>query len=465
MSQSGGWEVVREAVRQRVGPSAYNAWFRTLAGHVESETLVIRCPDRFSRDWLRRRYGSVIAESAGAFRRVEYRIDTGSRAMASSGPAAADAAGPEEIAHPGSTPASAFDGFVVDPGNALALEAARAVARGQAGRCTPLFLSGASGVGKTHLCRAIQQELPRETLYRSSEEFTSEVTGAMRSGQMQGVRHRYRRVANVLILEDVQFLEGKNATQVELFHTIEHLISTGRPVVLTGDRPPSQIRGLDPKLASRMASGLVAMIAPPGYETRLAILREKATGGGVNLDADCLHILASRPVTSARDLIAGLNQVVARASLLRARITPELVLEALCAVDIPGRPHTIAEIMALVAQAYGVTREELRGPSRQRRIVRPRQIGMYLCRRYTDSSFNEIGRAFDRDHTSVMYAVETVERRIVEKPQLRYEIEALAARIGRCDLPPVARPATRPAARVSAATRSGSRRTGGTLRT
>ena len=438
MPHFGGWEVVREAVRQAVGPAAYGAWFRRLDGIVEGDALVIRCPDRFTRDWIRSRYGSVIEQSAGSLSRVDYRVEP-NRSKLAGGPAERDDAGDPARAIDSSSERvprtydgaqlSSFESFVVDPGNALAVEAARAVARQQAGRCSPLFLTGASGVGKTHLCRAIQRELPpSQALYRSSEEFTSEVTSAMRNGRMQDIRHRYRRSLNVLILEDVQFFSGKRATQIELFHTIEHLITRGKTVVLSADRPLREIEKLDRQLASRMVSGLVASIAPPELETRTAILRDKAAGGGIGLPEECLRTLADRPVDSVRDLLSGLNQVVARASLLRVKISPDLVREALAAVEVSRQSRTLPEIMEVVAKSYALSLEELCGRSRRRRIVQPRQFAMYLCRKYTNASLKDIGRAFERDHTSVIYAIDVVERRTVERTQLRYELEALAAR-------------------------------------
>ena len=422
---TGGWETVRTAVGQRVGEAAFEAWIRTLDGRLEGETLVLRCPDRFTRDWVRSRFGRTIEECAPAARSVEYRVDPG--ALAPPRPERA-----EPVAEPAEQSCAQeqlFERFVVGPGSALALEASRAVARGEAGRCSPLFLVGGTGSGKTHLCRAISGQVGSAALYRSSEEFTTEVTEALRAGQMPRIRQRYRRQANMLILEDVQFLAGKRATQVELFHTLDHLVAHGRTVVFTADRGPSELDELDPKLRSRMASGLVARIAPPEAETRRAILRDRAARGGVRVPDECLELLAARELASVRDLIGGLNQVVARASLLRAPITPELVAQALDAVEMPGRARSIEEIVLETARAYGLAPEALRSRSRKQLVVRPRQIAMYLARRYTAASLADIGRAFARDHTSVMYAIDVVERRIVERPQLRYELEALAARV------------------------------------
>jgi chromosomal replication initiator protein len=310
------------------------------------------------------------------------------------------------------------------------LEAARAIARGEAGHCSPLLLTGRSGAGKSHLCRAIRGARPEQTAFLSSEEFTSEVTQAIRSDRMASVRARYRRHLNVLILEDVQFLQGKRATQMEFFHTLDHLISRGKPVVLTSDRPPAELDGLEERLRARISSGLVAYIGPPEIETRRAILRARASAGGVRLPDEVVELLAARPIDAPGALVSSLNQVVARATLLKRPVTLELVHEALRAVDVPGRRRSIEEIMQIAARASGVTVEELRGRSRRRRIVRPRQLAMFLCRRFTDASLAEIGRAFRRDHSTVIYSLEQIEMRTVEQPQLRYELESLASRLG-----------------------------------
>ena len=432
MNTCGGWESVRVSVRQRVGVRAFETWFSDLEGAVAGDALVLRCPDQFVRSWIAGRYGEVLREAAGG-RAVEYRVvgeSAGGAALA--GERAVEPrrvrAGPAPA--PGRSPQASFDSFVPDPGNALAFEAARAVARGEGGRCNPLLITGPSGVGKTHLCKAIRLEADCNILYRSSEEFTTEVTQAIRGDRMPAVRHKYRRAANLLILEDLQFLAGKKATQSELFHTLDHLLGRGRRVVLTADRPPHQLDGLDGRLASRLASGLVARIGPPEHETRRAILRAKAAAGGVRLPDDCLALLAERAVESAGDLVAGLNQVVAHATLLKRPITVELVDEALATVGLPGRRHTPGAIIELVARSYSLRPEDLRSRSRKRHISRPRQLAMYLCRRYTDASLKEIGRALQRDHSSVMYAINAVERRTLEEPRLRYQVEAISAKLG-----------------------------------
>lgn len=436
MNTCGGWESVRVSVRQRVGVRAFETWFSGLEGAVAGDTLVLQCPDPFVRSWIAGRYGEILREAAGG-RAVEYRVDGEAvtrpapvERHATTAPAAAAPRSAPQAPAPRRAAQTSFDSFVSDPGNALAFEAARAVARDESGRCNPLLITGPSGVGKTHLCEAIRNEADCNIIYRSSEEFTTEVTQAIRGDRMPAVRHKYRRAANLLILEDVQFLVGKKATQAELFHTLDHLLGRGRRVVLTADRVPHELEGLDGRLASRLASGLVARIGPPEHETRRAILRAKAAAGGVRLPDECLARLAERRVESAGDLVAGLNQVVARATLLKQQITTELVEEALSTVELPGRRRNIGEIVGLVARSYSLRPEDLRSRSRKRHITRPRQLAMYLCRRYTDASLKEIGRALSRDHTSVMYAIDAIERRTLEEPQLRYQLETISAKLG-----------------------------------
>jgi chromosomal replication initiator protein len=451
MSELGGWEAVRVAVRQRVGEGAFRAWFEGLEGRVVGGDLVIECPDRFSSDWIRRRYGEAIEEVAGGYGRVQFNVRQGGAARVAStarkvARQVAQPVLPEPLllaARPAPEPEPAparggdmaFDTFVVGPNNAIAHAAARAVARGGDGRCNPLFLAGGPGLGKSHLARSIQETRISGVVYRSSEEFTTEVTQAMRSGKMEVIRSRYRKSVNVLILEDVQFLRGKTQTQIELFHTIDHLIRNGKSVVLTGDRHPRDIQGLDEQLQHRMNQGFVARLGEPDHETKLHILRSKAASGGVRVPEDGLHLLAARGVRNVGELLSGLNQVVARASLLKRPITTELVCETLNEREVTpvggqSRTQTVAEIMAVCAKAYSMNVDLLCGRSRLRRVVRPRQFAMYLCRKYTNASLKEIGRAFDRDHTSVMHAVKAIEQRALEQPQLRYELEALVSRFG-----------------------------------
>lgn len=433
---TGGWEAARLRVRRQIGSSAFQTWFAEVEGSYEDDRLVVSCPDTFVRDWIAMRYDALLQKASGARPGIVYRarksaqIARGSVRSQESVAPSPSAAPASESSSPSAASERTFGNFVGGQENALALEAARSLLGGELGGCNPLLINGPSGVGKSHLCEAIQNAHQESVLYRSSEEFTSEVTQGIRGNRMAEIRHRYRRAANVLILEDIQFLENKKATQIELFHTLEHLVSRGRPVVLTCDRPPHQLHGLDEKLRSRLASGLVANMVPPEIESRIRILRESASAGGVHLTDSCLEILANRPVHSTRDLLSGLTQVVARATLLRRAIDEALVHESLGAISAPSPRRSIEAISSQVAASFGLSLDQLRTRSRKAKISRPRQIAMFLCRRFTDASLQEIADLFDRDHSTVSYAIEVVENRTLTKPQLRYELQEIATRLG-----------------------------------
>ena len=427
---TGGWEATRVRVRRKIGLSAFQTWFAEVEGSFEDGRLIVSCPDTFVRDWIVMRYDTIVQRACDAPRGIVYRARKSAQAVPEAARFAESRPGPSTAAQqPGAGDQRTFDNFVSGQENALALEAARTLLDGSLGGCNPLLLTGPTGVGKSHLCEASQNAHPEPILYRAREEFPSEGTQGIRGNRMPEVRHRYRRAANVLILEDIQFLENKKATQIELFHTLEHLVSRGRPVVLTCDRPPHELRGIDEKLRSRLTSGLVAGMVAPEMASRTRILRDSAAAGGVHLPDGCLQLLASRPVHSTRDLLSGLRQVVARATLLRRQIDLKLVHEALGAISVPTPRRSIHDISSAVARTYGLGLEQLQTRSRKAQFSRPRQIAMYLCRQLSEASLQEIADLFGRDHSTVSYAVEAVEKRTLSKPQLRYELEEIANRL------------------------------------
>jgi chromosomal replication initiator protein len=326
-----------------------------------------------------------------------------------------------------------FDSFVVGPCNALAREACLALATGRSRTLSSVYVTGASGLGKTHLARSVVAAAAdaRRALYVSAETFTSEFQAHVRSDRMESFKRRYRG-ADLLVVEDVQFLPGKRATQLELFHTIDHLLDSGARLVFTGDRPPGELAGLDPRLRSRWNGGLVAQLEAPDAAVRRKILRTRAAAGGVRIPDECLDLLVERLRGSVRDLEGALIQLVASSTLLKRRIDRELTEQALRKVRPDAGPRRGLEprdVVEVVAGFFQTTPAALASRSRRRDVLVPRQLAMYLAHRYTDASLTEIGRAFDRDHPAVKNAVERVERSVLERAPMRYQLEALCARV------------------------------------
>ncbi len=330
-----------------------------------------------------------------------------------------------------------FDTFVVGPCNALAREAALAVARNQQRGLSQLYLCAESGMGKTHLSRAIAAEArsvgASAVQYVSAETFTNHFMSALRSNRTGDFKRRYRGRNQLLVVEDVQFLEKKDATQLEFFHTVAHVLDAGGRVVLTGDRMPSQMLGLRDRLRSQLMGGFVAELEPPDAQLRRAILRSKAAYGGWRLPADCLDLLVESVGGSVRDLEGFLIQLVTTSALLSQPIDLALTRDAIakkCPTRQDGRPRlSIRDVIRAVAAFFQTSPERLASKSRKQEILLPRQLAMYLCRRYTEASVSEIGQALGRDHPAVRNAIEKMERSILEKPKVRYQVEALVERL------------------------------------
>jgi chromosomal replication initiator protein len=342
-----------------------------------------------------------------------------------------------------------FESFIVGPCNSLAREAALALARRRQRSLNQLYLGGEAGMGKTHLARATaaearrhgrdlapnaRRERPSKVVYTSSEQFTSEFVSAMRLGHSEEWKRRYRGPIGMFIVEDVQFFSGRTKTQLELFHTVQHVLDAGGSVLLTGDRAPRDLSGLDDRMRDQVGRGFVAELEMPDALVRRHILRSKAASGGVHLPSDCLDLLVESSAGSVRDIESVLIQVVTTSSLLGRPIDLGLTREAISLKSGAGSsltPKTIAtsEIVRIVSAFFGKRPEALAGRSRRRDVLLPRQLAMYLAHRYTDASFTEIGRGLGRDHPSVRNAITRVERLVLENAPLRYQLEALSERI------------------------------------
>ncbi len=348
-----------------------------------------------------------------------------------------------------------FESFVVGPCNALAREATLALARRRQNSLNQLYLGGESGMGKTHLARAAAIEARRQgggtapfgasarsasaaarsgVVYTTAEQFTTEFVSAMRNGRSEEFQKRYRAPIGLLIVEDVQFFDGRMKTQLELFHTVQHVLDAGGRVLLTGDRSPQALSGLSERMRTQLTRGFVAELERPDAIVRRHILRAKAAAGGVHLPADCLDLLVESTGGSVRDIESVLIQVVTTASLLGRTIDIALTRDAIArkagtATPLAPRRVATSEIVRIVAAFFGKRPEALAARSRRRDVLLPRQLAMYLAHRYTDASFAEIGRSLGRDHPAVRNAITRVERLVLENAPLRYQVEALSERI------------------------------------
>jgi chromosomal replication initiator protein len=271
-------------------------------------------------------------------------------------------------------------------------------------------------------------------LYTSAENFTTDFVSAMRTGQSDAFKRRYRGPIGLLVVEDIQFFSGRVKTQLELFHTLQHVLDAGGRVLLTGDRSPRELTGLDERVRTQVGRGFVAELEPPDAIVRRHILRSKAAAGGVHLPADCLDLLVESSQGSVRDIESMLIQVVTTASLLGRSIDLDLTQEAIALKTSAGSVLTtktvaVGEIVRIVAAFFGKRPEALASRSRRRDVLVPRQLAMYLAHRYTQASYAEIGRSLGRGHPSVRNAIERIDRQILENAPVRYQLEALSERI------------------------------------
>jgi chromosomal replication initiator protein len=338
--------------------------------------------------------------------------------------------GPDQL-----NPKYTFDTFVIGSSNRFAHAAAVAVAEAPAKAYNPLFVYGGSGLGKTHLLHAIGHYTQRlyegaRVRYVSSEEFTNEFINSIRDGKADGFRRRYRDI-DVLLVDDIQFLENKEQTQEEFFHTFNTLHNSNKQIVISSDRPPKQLVTLEDRLRNRFEWGLITDVQPPELETRIAILRKKAAQEGLNAPPEVLEFIASKISTNIRELEGALIRVTAFASLNRQSV--DLHLTSIVLRDLIPNDEvpeiTAAEIMAQTASYFGLTPEDLCGTSRSRVLVTARQIAMYLCRELTDLSLPKIGQQFGRDHTTVMHADRKIRSLMAERRSIYNQVTELTNRI------------------------------------
>ncbi|MBS9533761.1 chromosomal replication initiator protein DnaA [Mycobacterium sp. M1] len=328
-----------------------------------------------------------------------------------------------------------FDSFVIGTSNRFAHAAALAIAETPARAYNPLFIWGESGLGKTHLLHAAGNYTQRlypgmRVKYVSTEEFTNDFINSLRDDRKVAFKRSYREI-DVLLVDDIQFIEGKEGIQEEFFHTFNTLHNANKQIVITSDRPPKQLATLEDRLRTRFEWGLITDVQPPDLETRIAILRKKAQLERLDVPSDVLELIATSIERNIRELEGALIRVTAFASLNKTpidRSLAEIVLRDLIA-DASSMQISAAIIMAVIAEYFDITVEELRGPGKTRPLAQSRQIAMYLCRELTDLSLPKIGQAFGRDHTTVMYAERKIRGEMAERREVFDQVKELTTRI------------------------------------
>jgi chromosomal replication initiator protein len=437
LTADGLWSEVASRLQGALNESTYRSWFAEAQGvAVDGDTLVVSVPNDFTREWIEGHFAGLmraaLKDATGSERSLRLVV-----ADAVVEPAAGPTAEEPRLPVAGINPKYTFDLFVIGSSNRFAHAAALAVAEAPAQAYNPLFIYGGTGLGKTHLLQAIAHYVAEHSnnlsvRYVTSETFMNDFINSLRDKRIEGFKQRYR-TYDVLLIDDIQFLEHKERIQEEFFHTFNSLYEAGRQIVISSDRPPREIATLEERLRSRFEWGLITDIQPPDLETRIAILRKKVKTDGIQIpDQQILTAIASRVSSNIRELEGALTRVVAFSSLTGRPMTVDLAEEVLDAVFPQGgiAEITITRIQELVSDRFGVTTTELCSERRSQNVVYPRQVAMYLSRELTDSSLPKIGKEFGgRDHTTVMHANTKIAKLIREDRSVYNLVQELTARI------------------------------------
>lgn len=442
------WDEVLEIMATELAQKSFDAWLKNSRPvRLEGNTLYIEFPNEFTKDWVEARYVNPLQKTLRQVVNrdwdIRFIIPQGVKSLTEH---QEDAPAPPpsskktvEVAQREVAPTSSilnprytFESFVVGNSNRFAHAASLAVAEGPSKAYNPLFLYGGVGLGKTHLMHAIGhyalEENPNiSVVYVTSETFTNDLINAIGKKSMVDFRNKYRNV-DILLVDDIQFVAGKESTQEEFFHTFNALYEANRQIIISSDRPPKDIPTLEERLRSRFEWGLITDIQPPDLETRIAILRKKATDDKLVISQDVLAYIATHIQSNIRELEGALVRVIAHCNLHNSPINVETVADALKDIlKAPAhKPITMDGIQEVVAEHYGIKVAEMKSKRRTRNITFPRQIAMYLARELTDSSLPEIGEFFGgRDHTTVMHAYEKIESELKIDPSLQSAIKEL----------------------------------------
>ena len=447
------WRAALGELQVSLSPANFETWLKeTALVAVDDNRFRVAVPNGFAKDWLETRYRSLISQTLARVVGYSVQVDFEVREGLAAGPAeeadaaaatAAPAVSPQVRLEPGRVggpeggsaslnPRYTFRNFIVGSANRLAHAASLSVAERPGHAYNPLFLYGGVGLGKTHLMHAIGNQVlarfPRKrVVYATSEKFTNEFITSIQQGKIDEFRGRYRRI-DLLLIDDIQFIADKERTQEEFFHTFNAIHEDGKQIVLSSDRPPKLITTLEERLRSRFEWGLIADLTPPDLETRIAILRAKAEEQQVHIGSDVLEFIARKVISNIRELEGALNRIVAYANMGGMPLTNELAQAVLSNVlyNPKRRQVTPERIVLAVSEYYSVDLDALKGQKRDRAIVMPRQVAMYLMRAETEVSLLRIGQELGgRDHSTVLHACEKIDREANENEELRRDLAAV----------------------------------------
>ncbi|TMD79249.1 MAG: chromosomal replication initiator protein DnaA [Chloroflexi bacterium] len=457
MNQDQIWSQVQEELRFQLAKRTYDMWLKnTSVVSADGSTFRIGVPSKLAKDWLEDRFSGLIQETLQAVTGAEVGIDfviapsnhrpplvatdvEDGDSPSTNGHQNGHENGAEADVAPAPSELNArfrFSSFVVGHNSQFAHAAAKAVAEAPGDSYNPLFLYGGVGLGKTHLMHAIGHEVhdrfPRKrVVYLTSEQFTNEVISSIATARMGEFRHKYRTV-DVLLIDDVQFLAGKDRTKEEFFHTFNALHEINKQIVISSDRPPKEIPTLEDRLRSRFEWGLIADIQPPDFETRLAILHSKLGGRTSLVPEEVLNFIAHKVQRNIRELEGALTRVQAFAAVHQRSVDEDEAARLLADIIPAGtrKPINVDRIQLLVADFYNITLEDMKSKRRDKHIVFPRQVAMFLVREETPSSLPAIGKAFGgRDHTTALHSIEKIANELKEDERLRFEVQAIRERL------------------------------------
>lgn len=432
------WQAALGELQLQMTKPTFDTWLKnTRAISYEDGTLIVGVHNAYAKDWLENRLLSIIKRTLARIveRTVEikFALNTDPLNEEPPLPLIQPSVPQPEMTTERPLPMMlnskyTFSTFVIGPSNRLAHAAALAAAENPARAYNPLFLYGGAGLGKTHLMHAIGhacQDRNHRVLYATSEKFTNELINSIRNHSTEAFRNKYRTM-DVLLLDDIHFIAGKESTQEEFFHTFNALHAANKQIVISSDRHPKAITTLEERLCSRFEGGLIADIQPPDLETRIAILRSKRESQLIPISDQVIEYVAHKFMNNVRELEGALNRVVAKAMSERQPLTVEVAIIALQGILVNNRECTPQAVMEAVANFYYLTIEDLKGPSRSQKVVKPRHIAMYLARQETKASLPKIGEALgDRDHSTVKHGIDKVTDQIERDEILRREVSTI----------------------------------------